>query len=398
MHSFASRRSLLLFALAAVLVPPLGGCALAPGMQASRLPSAQPAPAQPASPGASVEPAIDVPVTEITSESAAREASLYADARAPSPEILALVGEPPPYRIGPTDLLSIIVWNHPELVVPTLTYDVNAAGAGVPPSVGLTAQNVPGYSVSHDGYIQFPFVRLLRVAGLTEIEAQQQLTEKLKPYINDAQITLRVVGYRSKKVYVSGNVGQPGPKAITDVPMTLASALSAASGIQDSGAAEHIELMRQGKRYRIDLPALEQYGIDPSRIPLVDSDLLRVPPRSDFNVFAIGELNRPGALPFRTDGRLTLSQAIGDAGGVNPLTGNPAEIYLIRPATPEQPAKVFHLNAKTPQALVLAQNFELKPNDVIYVDAAAVTRWNRVVSQLLGTALAGDAIRHTVSP
>ena len=105
----------------------------------------------------------------------------------------------------------------------------------------------------------------------------------------------------------------------------------------------------------------------------------------------MGEVQKPGPLPFHSDGRLTLAQALGQA-AANPATSNPAQIYLVRPASADVPLHVFHLDAQTPFALALAQQVPLQPNDIVYVDAAGVVRWNRVISQLTGSASAAYAV------
>ncbi|MNE84157.1 hypothetical protein D3C80_1810320 [compost metagenome] len=51
----------------------------------------------------------------------------------------------------------------------------------------------------------------------------------------------------------------------------------------------------------------------------------------------------------------------------------------------KEPAKVFQLDAQSPTAFILAQRFNLQPQDVVYVGPAGVTRWNRFISQLLGS-------------
>lgn len=303
----------------------------------------------------------------------------------------ALVDVAQTYRIGAADVLSVIVWDHPELVVPNLTYEIGATGGSLPASVGLTSQTVPGFVVAHDGTIQFPYVRGLKVAGLTETEAQALLVSKLKPFIHDPQISLRVVGFRSKKVYVNGEVRAPGVKPITDVPMTLANALHLADGALSTGDLSRVELIRAGRRYRIDVPHLAERHLDATQIALVDGDEVRVPPATDFSVFMMGEVQKPGPLPFHSDGRLTLAQALGQA-AANPATSNPAQVYLVRPASGDDATRVFHLDAQSPLAFAVAQQFALQPNDIVYVDAAGVVRWNRVISQLTGSTSAAYAV------
>lgn len=363
----------------------LAGCAFAPGMKFDSHRSA----------GGAQPIAVSEIDTQLIGE--LQHDKLQAPAR--SSDFDALTVAPAAYRIGAADIVSVIVWDHPELVMPNVTYDIGTTGGAQPQSVGSASQSLPGYVVSHDGYIQFPYAKAVRIAGLTEMEAQQRLVHALQPYVNDPQISLRVVGFRSQKVYVNGEVHAPGVKPITDVPMTLAYALHEASGVLDSGDASHVWLTRQGRRYRIDLPRLTEHGIDATRIVLADGDEVRVPPASDFNVFVMGEVQKPGPVRFRSDGRLTLSQALGSA-QLSQATGDASQIYLVRPpANPNMNGdtrggpntdalaygtKVFHLDAKSPQAMALAQQFDLQPDDVIYVDAPGVVRWNRVVSQLVG--------------
>ncbi|MFL9998163.1 polysaccharide biosynthesis/export family protein [Paraburkholderia sediminicola] len=296
-----------------------------------------------------------------------------------------LIQKPEAYRIGTNDVLSITIWDHPELIAPNLTYTIGPTGA-VLPTVSGSQTPLAGFSVSADGYIQLPYVGLLKVGGLTEIEAQQLVTRRLRPYIRDPQVTMRVGAFLSRRVYVGGAVKTPGTVAITNVPMNLPAALGAAGGVADTGDESHIELSRAGKTYELSLPQLVADGIDTPRILLHDGDLIRVLPRENYKVMVIGEVLQPKAVLMRNNGKLTLSEALGEVSGVRPDTAAPNAIYVIRatanPATPQ----VFQLNAKSPVAIALAEGFELKAKDVVYVDATGLVRWNRVVSLLAPTA------------
>ena len=66
------------------------------------------------------------------------------------------------------------------------------------------------------------------MAGLTELQARNLIVNSSSKYIQDPQITVRVLGYRSKRVYVEGEVKTPGALAINDIPMTLMEAVNRA--------------------------------------------------------------------------------------------------------------------------------------------------------------------------
>ena len=90
------------------------------------------------------------------------------------------------------------------------------------------------------------------------------------------------------------------------------------------------------------------------------------------------------AISFKT-ADLTLTQALGRAGGLNPTTAKGKAVYVIRGMEDleQAPAKVFQLDAQSPAAFALADQFKVKPGDVVFVGPAGVTRWNRLLSQLL---------------
>lgn len=290
-----------------------------------------------------------------------------------------LFAKPEPYRIGPGDIISVVVWDHPELVFPTQTYSIGASFE-IPASSGQS--NVPGYVVSAQGDIQFPYAGVMHVAGKTANQVRDQMARVLSRVVRDPQMTVRVLGFRSQRVYVDGEVKIPGTQAIDDAPMTLVEAINRAGGVlSQSGDNSRVRVTRGERSWYVNMPALLAKGIDPSRILLRSGDLVRVEQREDNKIFVTGEVVRPASLLMR-NGRMTLNEALGDAGGVNPGTANAEQIFVIRKATGGEPT-VFHLDGNSPAALAIAEGFELEPKDVVYVDAREVVRWSRVINLLL---------------
>lgn len=358
-------------AIAAIaLVSSLGACALSPGMtfNAKHL-------VDPLDPN-SVAQIKEITPSLVLDDNRARQALLDNDG------ISRLVDKAEPYRIGPGDILSIVVWDHPELVLPTQTY---AIGTGVTElAFGDTASGIPGYTVSPSGYIQFPYTGLLKVAGLTELQARNLIVNSSGKYIQDPQITVRVLGYRSKRVYVEGEVKTPGTVAINDIPMTLLEAINRAGGVLPTGDRSSVYVIREGKKTRVNLPALIDRGQDLNQVMLKSGDIVRVTPRDESKVFVTGEVTTPATIVMR-DGRLTLNEALGVAGGPNQLTADSSQVFVVR-STEQATPLVFHLNAASPQAYAVAEKFELQPKDVVFVDTAALVRWNRFISNLFPSA------------
>jgi polysaccharide export outer membrane protein len=289
-----------------------------------------------------------------------------------------LVPNPPPYAIGSGDVLSIVVWDHPELAG-------NAMNPGniLPDASGANA-SPPGFVVDHQGRIQYPLIGMVGVEGLTEEQARALLTARLAKYLASPNVTLRVQSFRSKRVYIDGEVKSPGLQAINDIPMTLVEAINRSGGLLPSADQSRIVLERGEQRYRINLRDLVQKGINPGSVMLAPGDVVRVHSRDESKVFVSGEVLTPKALTMH-DGRLTLNEALGESGGISPLSGDARQVYVVR-KTPER-TRVFQLDARVAGSLAMAESFELQPKDIVYVAATPLANWNRNLSLLIPGAL-----------
>jgi polysaccharide export outer membrane protein len=289
-----------------------------------------------------------------------------------------VVPNPPSYTIGSGDILSIVVWDHPELGGTVVT----PASGGA--ELGNTGTAPSGFVVDHAGRVQFPFAGALKLAGLTEDQARDLLASKLARYIANPNVTLRVQAYRSKRVYIDGEVRLPGLQAINDIPMTLMEALNRAGGLLPSADQSRLVLERGDERYRIDLRDLVQKGINPGNVMLAPGDVVRVHSRDESKVFVSGEVVTPRALTMH-NGRLSLNEALGESGGVSPLSGDARQVYVVRKGI--DGIHVYQLDARMTGAMALAEGFELHPKDVVYVAASPLANWHRNLSMLIPGAL-----------
>jgi polysaccharide export outer membrane protein len=228
----------------------------------------------------------------------------------------------------------------------------------------------------------FPYIGQIHVAGMTMDQVRTALTDKLAKYIQKAQLDVTVAAFRSQMAHVIGEVQGPGMIPITDVPLTALEAVNLAKGFTQEADPADVTLVRKGLAHHLDLLALYENGDLSQNWLLQDGDVLHVGDRSHAKIFVLGEVKKP-ATQFMYKNRMTLAEALGGAEGVDNLTSNPGRIYVIR-GTFDKP-EVFKLDASSPDALLLAVSFQLKPMDVVFVSTSALTRFDRVMSQLTPT-------------
>ena len=205
---------------------------------------------------------------------------------------------PPDYIVGFQDALSIEMLGEPEL---TRTITIDA-----------------------DGSFDYPYVGRVNAAGLTLRAIKALIEKKLVDggYYVSPQVSVEVSKYRSRNVYVLGEVRVPGQYALTG-NMTVLQVLAAA-GSPTSSAAGHVIITRPageepslpqtepggGSSLRVSMKEL-QGGSLPQGFMLRDGDSINVP-RAE-SVYVTGQVKAPG--PYVIEGTLTVRQAIAMAGG-----------------------------------------------------------------------------------
>ncbi|SDH16815.1 polysaccharide export protein [Nitrosomonas sp. Nm132] len=280
------------------------------------------------------------------------------------------------YRVGPRDILNITVWDHPELTIPAGQF-----------RSAETAGNVVG----EDGTIFYPYVGVVQAEGRTVEEIRGDITQKLSKYIENVQLDVRVASYRSQRVYVVGEVAKPGIQLVRDIPLTVLEAINNAEGVKPGADLRNITLTRESKTYSINLLSLYEGGDITQNVLLKHGDVLNVPDNLFNKVFILGEVKLFGAggpagrarSLVMNKARMTLVEAISDTGGFDQDTSDPARIFVFRSGLGK--SEIFHLDAKSPDALLLAERFPLQPRDVIYIDRAMGIRWNQIIAQIQPT-------------
>ncbi|MDD5034708.1 MAG: polysaccharide biosynthesis/export family protein [Methylococcaceae bacterium] len=269
------------------------------------------------------------------------------------------------YKIGPHDRLQITVWDHPELNDP--------GGEKIDPTMA-------GKVVQDDGTVYYPYVGNVPVAGKSVSEVREMLTRGLSKYFKKVKLDVRVLAFQSHRAYVVGEVKSPGIQSMVDTRLTVAEAISRAGGATADADLSRVSLSRGDKLYPIDVLALYEQGNNVQNQLLKDGDVLNVPDRKDNKVFVMGEVGRQMPVPINK-GKMTLAQAVSEAYGVDFNSAKPEELYVIRGG--QVRPEIFQLNAESPDALILADQFPLQPHDIVFVGTAGITQWSRVLNQVL---------------
>ena len=176
-------------------------------------------------PSAVPAPVATAPVTADVAGSA--PLAITAPVAAPSEYVVAAptiqaepAGSQNSYRLRARDFIRILVINEPDTQIER--------------------------RINSDGTVDIPFLKkLVPVAGLTLTQAQVELSNQFRVYFKKPQVTISIVTYAERRVYVSGYVGRPGPVSIPpEETLTLGRALSMAGGVLPRGNRSDVAIKR----------------------------------------------------------------------------------------------------------------------------------------------------------
>ncbi len=160
----------------------------------------------------------------------------------------------PNYVIGPQDVLNISVWREPDI-----------------------SRTVP---VRPDGRISLPLLNDVQAAGLTPMQLAAPITERLRKYLADPQVTVIVTEINSQRIYILGEVNRAGTYPLLP-NMTVLQALSSAGGFSQFADLKNIYVVRDGNGKQVKFPFNYKEVIkgrkSEQNIPLKSGDTIVVP-------------------------------------------------------------------------------------------------------------------------
>lgn len=306
--------------------------------------------ARPASPSPHVSAVVSVQKKTLTRQEIKKAIGTAADAS---------------YVLGPDDVISVNIYRHPQLDVPSL---------------GVTA-NIGGALITSGGNVQLPLIGTVHVGGLTLSQARSLITHRYAVYLVKPAVSIQLIQAQSLRYYLLGEFTDPGIKYPVR-PLRLLSALALGGSVKLSSADLYQAYVSRGKiKLPVDLESLLVDGNLKDNIPLASDDTIVVPSSATEEVFVFGSVVKPGPVPF-VAGRLNLLQALTSAGmDLAGLTNaRLSDVRIIRPGG--RTAEFIVVNARR----ILegrALPFALRPGDIVFVPPTRIASWNQAIEELL---------------
>lgn len=272
------------------------------------------------------------------------------------------------YRLSSGDILSIQLWAYPEIT---------------PPFQDATNIKAVGYPIGSDGNLYLPLVGRVHAAGKTVSELNQILRTQFSHYLKTPDVVVRVLSYEGRRYFVNGQVMRSGQYTLNDQPISIYTALGQAGGVNtETGDNTNIQLIRQGQTYHLNAVELEKQGLSLHNLLIQPNDTIFVNAKQNQKLYVMGESNKSQALTLRDQG-MTLSDVLGESEGVNPYSASAARIFVMRTDLNTKTSTIYHLNLSSLGNLALANQFQMQKNDIVYIDATGLTRWQRIMNQIV---------------
>ena len=231
-------------------------------------------------------------LTSATSASAQNNAAAAAPATVPSATPPLLKMAPVPLQISPGDLLEISVFDSPEL-----TQQVR---------------------VGADGKAPLALLGNTQMAGLTGSEAGDLIARELRErhFLLRPQVNVLIKESSSKGVSIMGEVQHPGVYQVLG-PRTVLDVLSMAGGLTNTADTRITIKRRSGSEENVTVKLKNDDPLSSltNDVQVFPGDLVLVP-RSGI-VYVLGNVNRPGGFVMQDSGKITLLQALAQAGGAS---------------------------------------------------------------------------------
>jgi polysaccharide export outer membrane protein len=286
--------------------------------------------------------------------------------------------------------------------------------AAVPASLGAVAtgaSNIPPQVVEADGTIFVPFVGRVKVAGLTPGQTGSLIERDLQGKAVSPQVLVTLVNNIGNAATVSGEVNSARAVPLSSRGERLLDVIAAAGGAKYPAYETYVQVVRKGQVGDVLLQTIVNDPAENIMVRPRDQIYLTHNPRT-FSV--LGATQKVALFPFASE-KVTLAEAIAQAGGPIDNVGNPSGIYLFRfepwfiakdledpqyiASLAGDPPKfvpiLYHIDMRNAQGYFLSQAIQMRDKDVVLITNAEATQLQKLLSVVRGfTGIAYDLKRN----
>lgn len=301
--------------------------------------------------------------------------------------------EPANLKFGIGDVVSVSV------------FEAAAGGLFIPSEAGVRPGNfvqLPDQAVDNDGNITVPYAGVIKAAGRTNVQVQNDIVARIKNRAIDPQVVVALSSQRTSLVSVMGEVNNPVqfPAAAAGANDRITDAITRAGGIKGQGFESWVVLERSGKRATVPFENLIMNASN--NIYVQPNDRIYVY-REQQKFIAFGASGQQGEFPFDA-WRINLAEAVAKAGGLLNSQADPAAVFLYR-REPREVARalgvtvpagagdtvpvIFQVDLSDPSGYFLATKMQMRNQDVLFVANAKEVELNKIlvlVNLVTGTA------------
>jgi polysaccharide biosynthesis/export protein len=277
-------------------------------------------------------------------------------------------------------------------VVAVTIFEASAGGLFIPIEAGARAGNfvnLPDQMVDSSGNITVPFAGLIKAAGRTNAQIQDEIVEKIKNRAIEPQVVVTLAQQRTSLISVVGTVNTPLRFAVpaSGAGDRVLDAITRAGGIAGPGYASWVMLERGGRRATVPF---ENLVMNPSNnIYILPGDRIYVyQEQQKFLAFgATGNISSTtsglGQTQINFDAwRINLAEAVAKAGGLADFQADPGSVFLYR-MEPREVAQllgadmtrfngplvpvIFWISFQDPGGYFLATRLQMRNDDIIFM-------------------------------
>src|SRR6201996_54600 len=311
-----------------------------------------------------------------------------------------LAGAFPDQRVKPANLVFGI-----GDVVSVTIFEAAAGGLFIPTEAGVRPGNLgphPQQAREKCGNISVPYAGLVKAAGRTNGEIQNDIVNRIKNRAIEPQVVVSLSQQRTSLVSVFGEVNTPTryPAAASGAKDRITDAITRAARIKGQGYESWVMLQRGSQRATVPFANLVYEPAN--NIYVQPGDRIYVY-REQQKFVAFGASGQQGEFNFDA-WRINLAEAVGKAGGLVDVQADPASVYLYR-LEPREVAQelgvhvenftgelipvIFSISFRDPGGYFLATNVQMRNQDVLFVansPSVDVTKFLNYVNVMMATA------------